>query len=141
MIKQMRDLAAAIILGLGTWSGAAAQEPLPAPTAAPDAPAVVQPCADAATGGGRFAERRAAVHGAVHAHYNRHGYCCAEDPAIPGCPSLCSELTFIFGSCRTFFMEPCLPHPPKPARTRLIDRMRGISNGSDNGGCSTCPRR
>jgi hypothetical protein len=135
MIKRMRELAAAIILGFGTWSGGMAQEPLPAPT-------VAQPCADGAVGQSRFAERRAAVHGAVHGHFNRHGYCCAEDPAIPGCPSLCSELTFIFGSCRTFFMEPCLPHPPKAARTRLIDRMRGVSNGNSNanGGCSSCTR-
>lgn len=28
-----------------------------------------------------------------------------------GCGSLHSDLTFIFGSCRTFFGEPCLPGP------------------------------
>src|SRR5262249_59023312 len=87
MIKRVRELAAAILLGLGTWSSVRAQEPLPAPTVEPTSSAVGQPCADGASGGSRFAERRAAGQGAVKAHYNRHGYCCAEDPAIPGCPS------------------------------------------------------
>jgi hypothetical protein len=29
-----------------------------------------------------------------------------------GCSSLHSELAFIFGSCRTFYSEPCLKGPP-----------------------------
>src|SRR5262245_13219272 len=29
-----------------------------------------------------------------------------------GCGSLRSEMAFIFGSCRTFYLEPCLKGPP-----------------------------
>lgn len=31
-----------------------------------------------------------------------------------GCSSFCSEWTFIFGSCRAFYGEPCIKVPPPP---------------------------
>jgi hypothetical protein len=47
---------------------------------------------------------------------NRCGLGCFTTHNVPGCGSLHSELTFIFGSCRQFFGEPCFARPlPYPA--------------------------
>jgi hypothetical protein len=43
-----------------------------------------------------------------------HSWCCWSHHNRLGCGSANSDLTFIFGSCRTFFGEPCLPGPPPP---------------------------
>jgi hypothetical protein len=45
-------------------------------------------------------------------HLNRHGLNCFATLGSLGCGSCKSECQFIFGSCRTFFGEPCLPQPP-----------------------------
>jgi hypothetical protein len=37
------------------------------------------------------------------------GYCCGFNPDAPTCMTLHEHLRFIFGSCRSFFGEPCLP--------------------------------
>jgi hypothetical protein len=37
--------------------------------------------------------------------------CCATHNSF-GCTSLYAQCTFIFGSCRQFFMEPCVSPPP-----------------------------
>jgi hypothetical protein len=44
-------------------------------------------------------------------HYHRP-LCCWASFNGYGCSSLHSELAFVFGSCRTFFSEPCLKGPP-----------------------------
>ncbi|MCI0379265.1 MAG: hypothetical protein L0215_16775 [Gemmataceae bacterium] len=54
--------------------------------------------------GGRDGERRGI---GCYAHHNELG-----------CGSFCSEMTFIFGSCRTFFGEQCIPNPPHFPRRR-----------------------
>ena len=67
-----------------------------------------------------------------------------------GCGSLHSELAFIFGSCRTFFGEPCLSGPPPSplppwvnltphgaARGDGAAPAGGHHHGGQNGG--TCP--
>jgi hypothetical protein len=41
-----------------------------------------------------------------------HGVGCWSHHDRPTCSSLRSELAFIFGSCRTFFGEPCMQGPP-----------------------------
>jgi hypothetical protein len=44
--------------------------------------------------------------------FNNCGMCCASDFNQVGCGNFWSEVTFIFGSCRTFFGQPCVPNPP-----------------------------
>lgn len=44
-----------------------------------------------------------------------------------GCGSLHSELTFAFGSCRTFYGEPCLDGPPEAQKKK---------NGQGQAGCN-----
>jgi len=55
---------------------------------------------------------------------NDHGVGCFATIHTNGCSSLHSDLTFIFGSCRTFFGEPCLERP---------DGAHG--SGCASGGC------
>jgi hypothetical protein len=50
------------------------------------------------------------VHDCMHAH----GVGCWSHHNSYTCGSWKSECTFIFGSCREFFGEPCLPGPPPP---------------------------
>jgi hypothetical protein len=47
-------------------------------------------------------------------HFKRP-LCCWASFNGYGCGSLHSELAFLFGSCRTFFSEPCLKGPPPSA--------------------------
>jgi hypothetical protein len=42
---------------------------------------------------------------------NSHGVGCADDPFYPTCGSLHYELRFMFGSCHSFFDQPCAPAP------------------------------
>jgi hypothetical protein len=51
----------------------------------------------------------------IQNYMHAHGVACYADFNNPSCSSLCSELTFIFGSCRTFFGEPCLRRPDPDA--------------------------
>lgn len=62
-----------------------------------------------------------------------------------GCSSLRSETAFIFGSCRTFFSEPCLKGAPPsalPPWTGLESGYRPYGGpGATRGrpGCASCP--
>jgi hypothetical protein len=58
--------------------------------------------------------RTQAVTDCVHGGMNAHGVGCWSHHNSYTCGSLKSELTFVFGSCREFFGEPCLPGPPQP---------------------------
>jgi len=60
----------------------------------------------------------------------KHKWCCYADVNSVGCGSLKAECTFIFGSCRKFYGEPCYP---KPARRSANDIY-----GSGQAGCN-CP--
>jgi hypothetical protein len=45
---------------------------------------------------------------------NNYGRCCSSDVNNPGCMGWRAEAQFVFGSCRYWFGEPCLPPaPPK----------------------------
>jgi hypothetical protein len=44
-----------------------------------------------------------------HPRLNSHGYCCDSDLNWYGCGGVRSLAQFYFGSCRTFFGEPCFP--------------------------------
>jgi len=50
--------------------------------------------------------------GWFQARLQRHGMGCWAHVNSMGCGSLKQECTFIFGSCRQFFGEPCLQPPP-----------------------------
>jgi hypothetical protein len=43
---------------------------------------------------------------------NHFGLCCWTTHNHPGCDSLHSEMVFFYGSCHSFFGEPCLVPPP-----------------------------
>lgn len=48
------------------------------------------------------------------AFLNKYGRCCSSDVNNPGCSGFRSDLQFVFGSCRYWFGEPCLPMGPGP---------------------------
>ena len=131
----IRQLAAAIVLGVGTWSSAGGQEVVPPPKGLPSGERIiVQPAphpivVEGAPAGSEFAAER---RGPLRNISNRHGYCCGDDPAIPGCSNWHEDLRFIFGSCRSFFGEPCLPKPPRP---RVADRGDGGVGGTGGRYC------
>jgi len=53
---------------------------------------------------------------AANPRLNAQGYCCDSDLNWYGCGGLKAQVDFYFGSCRTFFGEPCLPNPPREFR-------------------------
>lgn len=45
---------------------------------------------------------------------NAHGHCCDSSHFWYGCGGLRSQAEFVFGSCRTFFGEPCIGREAHP---------------------------
>jgi hypothetical protein len=83
----------AAMVGLGVWAGLArSEEPILAPFEEPKPPAP-------------FLTR----------YFQRHNCGCASHHNDLGCTSGKADCKFIFGSCRTFFIEPC-PQGPSPYR-------------------------
>ncbi len=143
-------LAAAI--GLGVVAGLAraqgtGQPPAPAPVAAP-APAPDQtPWTVIERGAGYVpppveaipAETppapRQGICGRLRTHVanslHKHGLGCYSHHDAFLCSSWQSEKTFIFGSCREFYGEPCLPPPPGG-----VGPAGGV--GAAGAGCSRC---
>ena len=64
---------------------------------------------------------------------NKTGLACYTNRNSPGCSNLRNDLRFIFGSCRDFFGEPCLPHPNATGRG-----ISGMKGSSIFGGSSSC---
>src|SRR5262249_46464469 len=107
----------AVLIGLGVASGLArAADSEKAPTVVvqpapihsfPEGSSMIQPEApgEIPEGTGHVHFRR--VHGWLYAH--KVG--CWSPPGQPFCGSCRSEWLFLFGSCRQFFGEPCLPEP------------------------------
>lgn len=60
---------------------------------------------------------------------NRHGVFCASNLDWYGCGGIRSQYDFVFGSCRTFFGEPCVPK----------EKRQGHSGGQA-AGCLNCNR-
>lgn len=52
----------------------------------------------------------------AHPRMNARGYCCASDPNWFGCGNWHTFSNFAFGSCRSFFFEPCIPAAPRAPR-------------------------
>lgn len=71
---------------------------------------------------------------------NKHGLCCNAHHSWFGCGNFHSEMTFIFGSCRTFFGEPCFPKPPRAGLFGGSGLFGGGGLGifGRNSACSTC---
>jgi hypothetical protein len=70
-----------------------------------------------------------------HPVLNKHGYCCGADKEWFGCGNAHTQFDFVFGSCRSFFGEPCAPTPP---RSGLFRRNGDGANGQAP--CASCGR-
>jgi hypothetical protein len=120
-----RDLSRAIlalVLGMGVLAGLIRAEP---PAATPGAifpaqylqpiPATEQPAEtvlDEGCGGKSLRGRILPWHPLHDWVQNHPSIGCFAHHNTLGCGSLNSECKFIFGSCRTFYGEPCLKGPP-----------------------------
>ena len=106
-------LGLSLMVGIGWWT---TKLPAQEPTApAPAAPPAVLPVThavplEAEPGHGHHRD------GLLHRAARAHGYGCYATHNTVGCSSLRAELTFMFGSCRAFFGEPCVPPPPHRLR-------------------------
>ncbi|MFO0964358.1 MAG: hypothetical protein U0793_02050 [Gemmataceae bacterium] len=63
--------------------------------------------------------------------FNRIGVYCYHDRDAFGCESFHSTMQFIFGSCRTFFREPCDPKPSWAERNGILGRASGCTSCGD----------
>jgi hypothetical protein len=120
----------AVVLGLGVLAGLIrAEQPAPLPMPNPTTPQVipqigpgnpvVSPSPDVLTpeiepAAPAPSRRHLLPRGhLVRDWWHNHAWTCWAPPEYPGCSSLKSECNFIFGSCRSFYGEPCLREPPK----------------------------
>jgi hypothetical protein len=85
--------------------------------------------------------------GFVRRCLNKCGLGCWSHHNRPTCSSCRSELTFIFGSCRAFFGEPCMQGPPAiPLPPGYTWPTGGYGGGYHGGGylgggwCAGCSR-
>jgi hypothetical protein len=69
--------------------------------------------------------------GAKHEALNRRGYWCDSHIDAYGCQNWRTQCQFVFGSCRSFFGEPCRPAPPL---------FQGYRGGAGIGGDGACNR-
>jgi hypothetical protein len=125
----------ALVIGVGVVAGLVrGQDARPMPPANAPAPSTTPPAVIISQ------DQQAAPYSQVQSaqprileHLNRHGLHCFATLGSLGCGSCKSECQFIFGSCRTFFGEPCIP-----------DAGHGYgaygygTNGRAKGGCG-CP--
>jgi len=112
--------ALAAVIGLGITAGLArSQEPVAPPQRTTEPWAVIeygnagvapQPVLEAPPEWPHKGPVRDWVHDCMH----RGGVGCWSHHNTFTCGSFKSEWTFIFGSCKEFFGEPCLPGPPQP---------------------------
>jgi hypothetical protein len=61
---------------------------------------------------------------------NRRGYCCDSHIDGYGCQNWRTQCQFVFGSCRSFFGEPCRPAAP------LLQNHRLFGGGMSGGDCA-----
>jgi hypothetical protein len=73
-------------------------------------------------GGGADGSKREAL--------NRRGYCCDSHIDAYGCQNWRTQCQFVFGSCRSFFGEPCRPAGP------LLQNHRLFGGGMGGGDCA-----
>jgi hypothetical protein len=122
--------ALSVLVGVGLAASLArAQPPAPQPAPSPEPWAVIEFGAGSSAGpapvvGAPGAPRRSVVDwihsrprpvvDVVHDCMHNHGVGCWSHHNAYLCGSWQSECTFIFGSCREFFGEPCRAGPPPP---------------------------
>ena len=104
-------LGLSLILAMGWW---VQRLPAQTPTAPPPAVPEQAPCrgcalnSDAPAGPQAGTQKRF-----IHKALNHFGLGCWTTHNSPGCGSLYSNVRFVFGSCHSFYGEPCLAAPPK----------------------------
>ena len=69
---------------------------------------------------------------------NKYGLCCWTHHNTLGCNSFEAQYRFVFGSCRTFYGEPCERRPPTPPAGAPGSPGAPRGYGSGPGGCA-CP--
>jgi len=75
--------------------------------------------------------------GRFKGYFQRHNCCCASHHNDLGCTSGNADCKFIFGSCRTFWMEPC-PQGVSPYKLVPPQSTRPPSRWGGQGGCPSC---
>jgi hypothetical protein len=108
--------ALAAVIGLGVAAGLARAQ-APGPACSPEPLAVIEygggappPAAAPEVG----FTKKGPVRDWAHDCFHKIGVGCWSHHNMYTCSSFHSEFTFVFGSCRQFFGEPCLPGPPQP---------------------------
>jgi hypothetical protein len=96
-----------VTLGFAAYNKLPAQAPLVPPTQVFDA----TPSTPLMTVLSRPIEPQAPGN---HPRLNSRGYCCDSDINWFGCGGVRSNWDFFFGSCRTFFGEPCVAKQEQP---------------------------
>jgi hypothetical protein len=145
--------ALAVLLGVGVAAGSVrAQTPAPLPNAEPWAviefgagtprpascPAAEPPAASHHSFCDWLHSRPRPIADHVHACMHAHGVGCWSHHNMYTCGSWKSECTFIFGSCREFFGEPCLPGPPPPPAPPGYPGPGAYGMPAGRSGCPSC---
>jgi hypothetical protein len=98
MASALRKGIFTVVAGLAFVAGTAtAQQPAPVSNDAPDP----------------YLQPPPGKTGWLTTYFQRHNCCCASHHNDLGCTSGMADCKFIFGSCRTFWSEPC-PQGPSP---------------------------
>ncbi|GEM_PF-6375681 len=114
MAPRMFRLGLSFIVGLGCWFGRVEAQ-------TPAGPEVIE--ARVVTPASTLLPTPNRQDGAIRDCFHRHGYLCGQHLDWYGCGGWHAQNAFAFGSCRTFFGEPCLPQQPR-------------QGGNGPGGCS-----
>ena len=107
MTARMLRFGLSFIVGLGCWFGKVEAQ-TPADTQ------VIQ--ARGQTPAGRVLPLANRQDSAMRDRLHRLGYACGQHLDWYGCGGWHAQNTFVLGSCRTFFGEPCLPNQPRGER-------------------------
>ena len=114
MKPRLTRLAMSLIVTLGFAAG---RMPAQAPLVPASQPVDLTPSAPLAS----LLARPEVQDPAAHPRLNAKGYCCASNAQWFGCGNWGTQFEFMFGSCRSFFGEPCVPNPPREGR---LGRLR-----------------
>jgi hypothetical protein len=155
MKRALCQLPLTVFAGLCCWTSGPAWAQAPASTGPAPAPKTVtapapETAAPADCPAGEIVEGKPPGHGrpfqhlaetrpvktAVHEELHKHGLGCWASHNTVGCMSLWSEITWIFGSCRTWFGEPCPPPPGPQGYPGAYPGQGYPRQGCGPGGCS-----